>query len=181
MGTKVIGTYTNPRSLAEVRADLLVEINATVKDGHSCLRGEVMGIITSGGLARRRTHSLVTGTAFATNSPTGTVADGTKFKVGDVLTNAAGGNVGTISAIVGNTITLSGNAAVAVATGAPVLGSDGSQVAKFITDDASDGDGDTPVTAIVGGYLLESLIIGLDATAKTELGGISLPGGIFKY
>ncbi len=181
MGTKIIGTYTDPRSLAEVRADLLVEINATVKNGYMCSRGEVMGIITSGGLARRRTYSLVAGTAFATNSAIGAVADGTKFKVGDILTNAAGTVVGTILTIVGNTITLAANAAVAVAIGAAVLGSDGSQVAKFITDDATDGDGDTPVTAIVGGYLLESLLIGLDGSAKTELGGISLPGGIFKY
>jgi hypothetical protein len=181
MGTKVIGNYENPRSLAALRADLLVEINATVKDGHSCLRAEVMGIITSSGLARRRTRSLVKTTAFAANSPNGTVEDGTKYKVGDVLKNAAGTTVGTILTIVGNNITLAANAAVAVAIDAAVYASDGSEVAKFIAEDGSDGVSDTTVTAIVGGYLEESLLIGLDATAKTELGGISLPGGIFKF
>ena len=181
MGTKIVGTYQNPRSLAEVRPDLLVEINATVKDGHSCLRGEVMGVITSSGLSRRRTRSLVKTTAFATTSPNGTVEDGTKYRVGDVLKNAAGTTVGTIQTIVGNNITLAANAAVAVAIDAAVYASDGSEKASWIADDGSDGDGDTTVTAIVGGFLLESLIIGLDATAKTELGGISLPGGIFKY
>lgn len=181
MSTQVIGTYTNPRSLAEVRADLLVEINATVKDQHICSRGDVMGVITSSGLTRRRTRSLVKTTAFSTASPNGTVEDGTKFKSGDVLKNAAGTTVGTIQTIVGNNITLSANAAVAVAIDAAVYGSDGSEKAAFIADDGSDGSGDTTVTAIVGGYLKESLLIGLDATAKTELGGISLPGGIFKF
>ncbi len=181
MGTKVIGNYQNPRSLAAVREDLLVQINATVKDGYACSRGEVMGVRTSDGLARRRSHSLVKTTAFAANSVNGTVEDGSKFKVGDVLTNAAGTTVGTIQTIVGNNITLAANAAVAVAIDAPVLASDGSQTAKFISDDGSDGGGDVPMGAIVGGYLEESLLTGLDATAKTELGGISLPGGIFKF
>lgn len=181
MPTKEIGNYQDPRSLAAVRVDLLVEINATVKDGFSCERAEVMGIITASGLARRRTRSLVKTTAFAANSPNGTVEDSTKFRAGDVLKNAAGVTVGTIQSIVGNNITLTGNAAVAVAIDAAVYASDGSEVAKFIADDGSDGDGDTTITAIVGGYLEESLIAGLDATAKTELGGISLPGGIFKF
>lgn len=181
MPTKEIGTYTDPTSLASVRADLLVEINATVKDGHSCSRGEVMGIITSSGLARRRSRSLVKTTAFATNSPNGTVEDGTKFRVADVLKNAAGSTVGTIQSITGNNIVLTGNAATAVAVDAAVYASDGSEKASFISDDGSDGDGDTTVTAVVGGYLEESMIIGLDATAKTDLGGVSLPGGIFKF
>lgn len=181
MVTKIIGNYTDPRSLAAIRADLLVETNATVKDGHSCSRAEVMGIITSSELARRRTRSLVKTTAFAANSPNGTVEDGTKFVVGDVLKNAAGATVGTIQSITGNNIVLTGNAAVAVAIDAAVYGSDGSEKASFIADDGSDGSDDVTVTAIIGGYLEESLIIGLDATAKTELGGTSKPGGIFKF
>lgn len=140
-----------------------------------------MGVINSDGLARRRSRSLVKTTAFATTSPNGTVEDGTKFKVGDVLKNTAGATIGTIQAIVGNNITLAANAAVAVAIDAAVMASDGSETAKFFSDDDTDGSNDVPVGAIVGGYLNESMLIGLDATAKSELGGISLPGGIFKF
>jgi hypothetical protein len=181
VGTKIIGSYQDQRSLAEIREDLLVSINATVKNGFACSRGEVMGVINSDGLARRRSRSLVKTTAFATNSANGTVEDGTKFRVGDILKNAAGTTVGTVQTIVGNNITLAANAAVAVAVDAAVLASDGSELAKFIVDDGSDGTEDVPVGAIVGGFLKESMLIGLDATAKSELGGTTLPGGIFKF
>lgn len=181
MPSKVIETNAAQVALEALRADLAVFVNGTVKDGYSCSAKEVLGEITASKLLRRRTRSLVTGTAFAVDSPTGTVADGTLFKAGDVLTNAAGANVGTIQGIVGNTITLTANAAVAVATGAAVLGSDGSQVAKCISGKGSDGSGDTPMDVCISAIVNEADIIGLDATAKTELGGASTVGGLFKF
>jgi hypothetical protein len=181
MPSKVIETNPAKTPLEKMRADLAVAVGVTAKDGFVVGRGDVVGVITASVLARRRTQAAVTGTAFATNSPTGTVDDGTRFVIGDVLKNTAGTTVGTILNIVGNTITLAANAAVAVATGANVFGSDGSQTAKAIADEGSDGDGDTSIRVLIGGYLDESLINGLDSTAKTDLGGISAVGGIFKF
>ncbi len=181
MPTATIETIAQKTPLEAVRDDLSVYVPGTIKDGFPCSAKEVLGEITSSKLLRRRTYSLVTGTAFATNSPTGTVADGTKFRAGDVLINAAGATVGTIDSIVGNTITLTGNAAVAVATGAAVRGSDGSQVAKAISGEASDGVGNTLTRVCISAFAVEADIIGLDSTAKTELGGVSSVGGIFKF
>lgn len=181
MPSKIIDTNPAQVALEAVRPDLAVFVNGTVKDGYSCSAKEVLGEISASKLLRRRTRSLVTGTAFATNSPTGTVEDATKFKAGDTLTNAAGANVGTIQSIAGNTITLAANAAVAVATGAAVLGSDGSQVAKGISGKGSDGVGDTPMDVCISAFVVEADIIGLDATAKDELGGKSTVGGLFKF
>ena len=80
-----------------------------------------------------------------------------------------------------NVITLTGNAAVAVAAGAAVLGSDGSQVAKSVSDDDTDGTADANTSTIISGLLVESKLRGLDSTAKAELGGVSTVGGIFKF
>lgn len=181
MPTETTETYPAKTPMEKVRADLAVQVGVTAADGHAIGRGDVVGVITSSGLARRRTRAAVTGTAFATNSATGTVDDASVFKAGDVLKNAAGATVGTIQSIASNTITLTGNAAVAVATGANVYGSDGSQTAKGIAEEASDGDGDTPINVFIGGCLDESLILRLDSTAKSELAGSSRVGGIFKF
>lgn len=181
MPSKVIETNAAQVPIEAVRADLAVFVSGTLKDGFPCSAKEVLGEITSSKLLRRRTRSLVTGTAFATNSPTGTVEDGTKFRTGDVLKNTAGATVGTILSIASNTITLTGNASVAVATGAAVYGSDGSEVARAISGKGSDGSGDTPMDVMISGFAVEADIIGLDATAKTELGGVSTVGGIFKF
>jgi len=181
MPSKVIETNAARVPLEKTRPDLAVQTGVTAKDEFPIGRGDVVGIITTGGLARRRTQAAVTGTAFATNSPTGTVDDGTVFAVGDVLKNAAGTTVGTIQSISGNTITLTGNAGVAVATAANVFGSDGSQTAKGVADEGADGEGNTPIRIFIGGYLDETLINRLDATAKTDLGGVSTVGGIFKF
>ena len=180
MPTKTVDTFTAREPLETVRADLAVQIPLTMAAGFACQKGDVIGQIASSGFGRRRARSLVTAMAFATTSPTGTVAEGTLFKTGDVL-NSAGGAVGTIQSIAGNTITLAANAGVAVATGAAVLASDGSQVAKAIVDEGSDGVGETPVRVFIGGYLKESKLRGLDQAAKTELGGVSLPSDIFKF
>ncbi|QQS31867.1 MAG: hypothetical protein IPM50_09255 [Acidobacteriota bacterium] len=183
MPSTQIENYGAKAPLEKTRPDLAVLTGVTAKDTHSVGRGDVIGVITASGLVRRRTRAAVTGTAFATNSPTGTVDDVTVFKVGDVIKNAAGATVGTIDAInTGtNTITLTGNAAVAVSTGANVFGSDGSQVAAGIADEGSNGTGDTPIAVFIAGLLDESLILRLDATAKTELGGATVAGGIFKF
>lgn len=181
MPTKTIETFPERKQLELVRPDLSAFTQVTVKDTFTCGQGNVLGKITASGLYRRRTQAAVTGTAFGTGSPTGTVEDGTRFVIGDVLKNAAGTTVGTILTIVGNTITLTANAAVAVATGANVFGSDGSQVANCIADKDSDGVGDTTINVFVGGYLDESKLSGLDSTAKSELGGVSAANGIFKF
>lgn len=185
MPTKTIETYGQQVALEALRPDLAVLIPFTVKDGHSCQKGDVLGLITSSGYARRRTFTTVDTTAFATNATTGKVADPSVFKDGDVLKNAAGATIGTIAVgginLTTRIITLTGNAAVAVADGAAVLGSDGSQVAKGIADDGVDGVGDTPISGFISGLLNESALRGLDSTAKTELGGVSVAGGIFKF
>lgn len=181
MPSRVIETNPAQVALEAMRPDLAVWVPGTVKTGFACSAKEVLGEITASKLLRRRSRSLVTGTAFATNSPTGTVADGALFRAGDVLTNSAGANVGTIQSISGNTVTLAANAAVAVATGAAVLASDGSQVAKGISGSGSDGNGDTPMDVCISAIVTEADIIGLDSTAKTELGGQSTVGGLFKF
>lgn len=182
MGKQLVETFDTQYSLETRRPDLTVNVAATVKDGFACQKGDVLGEITSSGLMRRRSRSLVTGTAFATTSPTGTVADGSVFKVGDALTNAAGAAVGTVQSIVGNTITLAANAAVAVATGAAVLGSDGSQIAAVIAEEGSDGNGDTPINVITQSPALDvSKLRGLDDSAITDLGGKKLPGNLLKF
>lgn len=181
MPSRIVETNPQRVALEALKPELAVFVGATMSNGFTCQQGDVLGIVTANQTVRRRTRSLVTGTAFATNSTAGTVADGTLFKAGDVLTNSAGQNVGTISAINGNAITLTANAAVAVATGSAVLGSDGSQTAKGIADEGADGVGDTNIPVCIGGYLVEANLRGLDSTAKTELGGISTFGGVFKF
>jgi hypothetical protein len=107
------------------------------------------------------------------------------FVAGDILKNAAGAVIGTIAVggvnTATNTITLTANAAVAVAAGAAVLGSDGSQKASAIADEAADGLAETQIPVFVCGLLVESRLRGLDDTAKAELGGASVAGGIFKF
>jgi hypothetical protein len=302
MPTKTIETFDQIVALEALRPELATLIPLTVKDGHACLRGDVLGLITSGGLARPRPRSVVATTAFAINSALGAVAAGTGrlFVVGDVLKAkdgvaqvetatvagtiggsgagnvsaivtsavmsnspktvlvpvansdtativaakirsalmadadvsryfyvsgtgtaviltakdaaandgtlnialdnatstglttaatsanttpgyAAGTTIGTILTVVVDAITLTGNAAIAVGIGAGVYVGDGSQVAAAIAQDAVDGDGDTPVACFISGLLLEAVLTGLDATAKTELGGVSVAGGIFKF
>ena len=181
MPTKTINTYTERKQLEATRPDLAAFTQVTVKDTFACLQGDVLGKITASGLYRRRTQAAITGTAFTTGTTTGTVDDATRFVVGDVLKNSAGVTVGTILSIAGNLITLAANAAVAVATGANVFGSDGSQVANCISDKDSDGSGDTGINVFVTGLLDESKLRGLDSTAKTDLGGTSRPNGIFSF
>jgi hypothetical protein len=185
MTTRLVATYGERNPLEAVRADLAVKVGAVIASGFIALIGDVLGVISASGKLRRRTRAVAAGSGFATNAATGQVDDASVFKAGDVLKNAAGTTIGTIAAGGVNTstnvITLTGNAAVAVAAGAAVLGSDGSQVAAAISDDETDGTEDANATVIIGGYLTESELRGLDSTAKTELGGASVVGGVFKF
>lgn len=185
MPTTIVETNEARVPLEKIRADLAVQEGVTAKNGFAIGRRDVVGIIDADGLARRRTKTLADGAGFSTGSAQGVVEDASLFTDGDVLKDSGGTTIGTIAAdgvnTTTNTITLTGNAAVAVADGAAVLGSDGSEVAKCIADEGSDGSGDTQIRTFIGGYLDESLINGLDSTAKTELGGISTVGGIFKF
>jgi hypothetical protein len=180
MPTRTVETFPERKQLERVRPDLTASVAVTVKNGFRTQQGDVIGKITADGFYRRRARTTVGATAFATNAPTGTVADASVFAVGDVLKNA---NIGTISAITiaTNTITLAANAANAAATGTAISASDGSEVAAGIADKDADGSGNTPVNAIITGLLDESQLRGLDASAKTELGGVSVAGGIFKF
>ena len=183
--SRVVETFPDREPLEATRADLAVYVNGTVANGHKVKRKDVLGIITASSLLRRRSRTTAVGTGFATTSPVGQVADASVFVAGDVLTNDAGAVIGTVQSVdpaaSPNTVTLTGNAAVAVAANAAVLGSDGSQVAKAIAGQETDGAGDTPISVCVGGYLKESGLRGLDASARAELGGVSTVGDIFKF
>ncbi len=183
MPSRTIEIYGERVPLEAVRADLATRVPAVVALGFIVLVGDICGAISASGKLRRRTRAVASGAGFAVNSVTGVVDDASVFKAGDVLTNAAGANVGTVQSInTGtNTITLTGNAAVAVAAGAAVLGSDGSQVARAISDDETDGTQDANASVLIGGLLKEAKLRGLDSTAKAELGGVSTVGGIIKF
>jgi len=64
-----------------------------------------------------------------------------------------------------------------------VLASDGAQVAACIADEgvASTEAKDTQLSPIIGGPIKESLLLGLDDSARAELNGKSFPGGIFNF
>ncbi|MDQ3132125.1 MAG: hypothetical protein M3Q99_15365 [Acidobacteriota bacterium] len=185
MPTRDIETYAQREPLETIKPELAVQIPLTIADGHAVQKGDVLGVITSSGYGRRRSRTTVDTTAFGTGSTTGKVADATLFKDGDVLKNAAGATIGTIAVgginLVTRVITLTANAAVAVADGAAVYGSDGSEVASVIADEGSDGDGVTSMRVFIAGLLKKSKLRGLDATAETELGGKTMPGDIFKF
>lgn len=185
MGTKTVQTFPAKLALEATRPDEAVKTNLTIADGFAVQQGDVVGVITSGGLGRRRSRTVAAGTGFADNSNTGQVSDASVFTVDDVLKLEDGTTIGTIASIdlttTPDTIALDGNAAVNVAVDDAVLASDGSQVAKGISDDANDGTDDTPAGVFISGYLVESRVRGLDASAKAELGGASMVNGIFKF
>jgi hypothetical protein len=183
MPSKIIETFGKKVPLEAARADLAVLVGVMIASGFIVKQGDVIGKITSSSKYRRRSRAVAAGAGFATTGATGEVDDAGVFAAGDVLKNAAGAAVGTVQSLntTTNVITLTGNAAVAVAAGAAVLGSDGSQTAKGISDGETDGTQDANVPAMIAGFLVESSLRGLDSTAKTELGGASMAGGIFKF
>ena len=184
MPSKLIQTFPQRIALEATKSELAALIGVTTLAGLAINQGDVLGSVTATDKYRRRTRALATGAGFTTASPTGTVDDASVFVPGDVLKNAAGATVGTIAPggvnIATNTITLTANAAVAVAAGTAALGSDGSQTAKAVSDQATDGT-ETQIAVFICGLLVESRLRGLDATAKAELGGASVAGGIFKF
>ncbi len=185
MPTRTVETSPQRKSLETVRADLAVLLPLTIAAGCAVGFGDVLGVIDASGFGRRRTRTVVDTQAFATNSNTGKVADASVFRDGDVLKNVNGATVGTIAVgginLATRVITLTANAAVAVADGMSVLGSDGSQVARAISDAASDGVGNTPLDVMVSGFVKKSSINGLDATAESELRGATTINGVFKF
>lgn len=185
MPTETVETFGKKVALEARRPDLAVLIGVMIASGFVVKQGDVIGKITASGKYRRRSRATVVTTAFATNSTTGKVDEASKFADGDVLKIADGTTVGTIAAggrnLTTNVITLTANAAVAVAVGADVLASDGSAVAKGVSDQETDGTKDVSASAFIGGYLDESKLRGLDSSAKTELAGASVAGEIFKF
>lgn len=181
MPTQVLETTAAQEPLEAVAPEQAVAIPLTIKSGFVVGRGDTLGQIGSSGKYRRRGRSTVISTAFTTGSPNGRVIPGS-FVPGDILTNAAGASVGTILSITNDgVVTLTANAAVAVANGQSILASDGSQIAVCIADEGSDGVGDTTIRAFIGGYFDATRISDLDASALSELGGTLRPGNIFRF
>ena len=95
--------------------------------------------------------------------------------------NAVGATLGTVLSIIGDDVTLTGNASINAAVGAVVLGSDGSETAVCISNVDNDGDGDTNISTCIGGYLSADQLDGLDASDISELNGRLTPGGTFVF
>ena len=188
MPQEITKTYPRRVPLEVITGFPSLQIPLTVKAGSAIRRGAVCGVKTADDYLRERKRSLCAG-AFSDASPTGQVTngDGVRFEVGDTLKNEAGEEIGEIQAIDvttnPDTITLTANAAVNVAVGDAVMADDGSEVAACIADEevASTEAKDTTLSPHIGGALKQSLLIGLDESAKAELNGKSFPGDIFKF
>jgi hypothetical protein len=187
MPSRTTETFPTRIQLEAVRADLAVRIPLTVKAGSRVRRAAVLGVVTATDYVRERTRTKAAGTGFANNSAVGQVDDASLFIATDVLKLEDGTTIGTVLSVdtttTPDTITLTGNAAVNVAVGDAVLGSDGSQAAKAIADEAvADTEAqDTVLSPYIGGALKKDQIIGLDDSAIAEMGGASFPGNIFKF
>lgn len=185
MPTKTEKTFPERTQLEALSGHPSASVGLTIATGHIVKQGDVLGVITASGKGRRRSRTNATGTGFANNSPNGQVEDASVFKAGDVLKTAAGVAIGTVQSIDittnPDTVVLAANAANNVAAGVGVIAQDGSQVAKAISDDETDGTADTPVSVIISGKLTEAKLRGLDDSAKGELAGASMAGGIFKF
>jgi len=185
MPSKTIETYGKKVALEALRADLAVMVGVMVASGFIVKQGDVVGKITASSKYRRRSRTATAGTGFSNASPTGQVTDASVFAKDDVLKKTDGTVIGTVLSIdtttTPDTVTLTGNAAVNVAADVDVLASDGSQVAQGVSDDETDGTQDTSASVIIGGYLNEWKLRGLDSSAKTELAGSSRAGGVFKF
>lgn len=185
MPSKVIETWGARVQLEALGGHPSASVGATAKIGFVIRQGDVVGQITSGGKFRRRSRTDAVGDGFADDSAVGQVVDASVFKAGDVLKDEDGNAVITVLSVDveadPNTVTGTGNAATAVASGVSVLAQDGSAVAQGVSDNETDGTADTGIAVIVSGKLKASLLRGLDASAKSELAGASLAGGVFKF
>jgi hypothetical protein len=185
MPTKTEQVFPDRVPLEALAGHPSASVGATVKSGFIVKQGDVTGKITADGKYRRRSRTTTTGTGFSNASPTGEVVDSSVFKAGDVLTTSSGTAIGTVLSVDPvadpNTVTLTANAANNVAADTGVIATDGSAVAQGIADAETDGTADVPIAVIVSGKLVESKLRGLDASAKSDLAGASVAGGIFKF
>lgn len=180
--TETVETFAERISLDALAGHPSAAYGVTGKNGFAMKQGDVIGLITASKKARRRSRTNAT-EAGATNQAVITVDDASVFAVDDELTLEDGTAVGVVASIntEDNEVTCDENLAVEVSDGDAILASDGSQVAQGISDNETDGVGEHPLAVIIGGYLKESKLRGLDASAKAELGGASMLGGIYKF
>lgn len=192
MGTKITNTFPARTQLQLTRPDEAVLLPETIADGFKCDQGDVLGKITSSKLVRRQSRAIAAGGGFNTGSNTGHVGDdglgkvdanpAARFAAGDVFKLEDGTTIGTIDHVtLPDVVVLVDNAAVAVANGDAVLASDGSQVAIGISNDANDGDKDTPIATFIVGILDPAKIRGLSATAIQQMSGAIMAGPSLKF
>ncbi len=179
MPTRTIENYERYEPLEATKPELAVSVPATVAAAHIVKRGDVIGI-TSTNFARRRTRTVTTGAGFATNSNIGAVEDGNIFVAGDEIRKLDGTVIGTVLAVTAVTIVLTANASVAVPAGQAIIAAGGAHTAKGLAGKTTNGTVETTIDVYIAGIFDESRLRGLDASAKQELGGASVAGGIFK-
>ena len=185
MPTQTLQTFPQRTVLEATRPDFTVRVPATAASGFAVNQGDIIGIITSSGKVRRRSRTTATGTGGTNASAAIQVTDASVFVAGDVLTGEDGVAIGTVQSVntvaSPNTVTLSGNSAINIASGDSLLASDGSQVAAGISDDASDGTNDTTIAVTITGLLDSTKLRGLDSSAQKELEGAVVVNEIFKF
>lgn len=182
MPTQTMETSPARKALEIIRPDLAVAVPMTALAGFPIRRGDVVGR-TASGKARPQTAAYVT-SGFTTGSPSGDVDNTDVFKIGESLFNDATNQlIGVIQSMVGQTITLTANAAYAVPAGSyvSVKNGDGAPRAVGIADEASDGVGDTPIRVLIAGYIDSSLTFNLGTKARSDMNGVTLDNGIFKF
>lgn len=192
MGTTTKQTFPARAQLQLTRPDEAVLLPETIADGFACSQGDVMGKISSSKLVRRQARAIAAGGGFSTGSNTGTVGDdgmgkvdanpAARFAAGDALKLEDGTAIGTVDHVtLPATVVLTGNAAVAVAAGDAVLGSDGSEVAIGIANDSDDASGATPFAVFIIGILDPAKLRGLSAAAMQQMSGAIMAGPSFKF
>ena len=122
MPTTTKQTFPERVQLEAIGGHASASVGVTVKSGFVVKSGDVVGKITAGNKYRRRTRGSTAGTGFSAASPVGQMSDAGVFADGDVIKRASdGANIGTVAVggintgVVPNTITLTANAAIAVA------------------------------------------------------------------
>jgi hypothetical protein len=174
--TSTIEEWAGREPLESRRADLAVRIPMVAKAGFAILRASVLGIITASGFLRRRTRTNASADA-GDNQTVIAVDDAAPFAAGDVLKLEDGTGIGTVAVGGVNTedneLTCVANLAVAITDGDAILGSDGSQVAKVIADEAVKATeaANTNMSPYEAGILKKDMIVGLDESAMEELRG----------
>lgn len=177
--TTTIETWPERIPLESRKAELAVQVSMVAKTGFEILRGAVLGVITASGFLRRRTCGVADADA-ATNQKVIVLdddSDASVFVAGDVLKNRGGETIGTVAvggiSTEDNSITCVDNLAVAVTAGDEILGSDGSQVAKVIANEAvkATETANTNLSPYAAGILKVDQLSGLNDSAVEELKG----------